>query len=270
MSTLKYPVLMVHGMGFRDRKHLNYWGRIPAALEKEGCTVYYGGQDSCGSAAGNGKFLAERIEQLAKEHNIEKFNVIAHSKGGLDMRYAMSTLGMGKYVASISTINTPHNGSITVDKLTRVPDWLLRFACKCSDIWFKILGDEDPQIYKAVVSFKTKDAEKFNLENPDVDGVYYQSFAFVCKHSFSDFFLWITHMVVHFFEGENDGLLTPRGVRWTNFRGIYRSSTGRGISHCDEVDMRRRPFSKKKNGEGISDIVDFYVDLVKELGQKGF
>ena len=34
---LKYPILMVHGMGFRDRKYLNYWGRIPGTLEKAGC-----------------------------------------------------------------------------------------------------------------------------------------------------------------------------------------------------------------------------------------
>lgn len=28
----KYPILMVHGVFFRDFEHLNYWGRIPAEL----------------------------------------------------------------------------------------------------------------------------------------------------------------------------------------------------------------------------------------------
>ena len=28
----KYPVLMLHGVGFRDLKWPLYWGRIPAAL----------------------------------------------------------------------------------------------------------------------------------------------------------------------------------------------------------------------------------------------
>jgi len=269
MTTLKYPVLMVHGMGFRDRKHLGYWGRIPAALEKEGCMIYFGGQDGCGSIEGNAEHLAQRIKELVEQHGIEKFNVIAHSKGGLDIRYAMSSLGMGKYIASVSTINTPHNGSLTVDKIRYLPDRLVRFSCRCCDLWFKLLGDGNPEIYKAVMGFKTSDAEKFNLENPDVPGVYYQSFAFTFKSAFSDIFMWFPHFIVKLIEGENDGLLTPRAVKWGDFRGVYTGLTNRGISHCDEVDLRRRPLTKKK-GEGISDIVDFYVDLVRELAAKGF
>ena len=35
----KYPLLMVHGVFFRDFKHFNYWGRIPDELEKNGATV---------------------------------------------------------------------------------------------------------------------------------------------------------------------------------------------------------------------------------------
>lgn len=42
----KFPILLVHGIGFRDNQLLNYWGRIPEALKKEGATIYYGGQDS--------------------------------------------------------------------------------------------------------------------------------------------------------------------------------------------------------------------------------
>ena len=38
-NSLKYPILLVHGMGFRDHKILNYWGRIPKELEKMGCVI---------------------------------------------------------------------------------------------------------------------------------------------------------------------------------------------------------------------------------------
>lgn len=37
---LKYPVLFVHGMGFRDRKLFCYWGRTPKAFEARGCQVF--------------------------------------------------------------------------------------------------------------------------------------------------------------------------------------------------------------------------------------
>ena len=54
---LKYPVLLVHGMGFRDNKYINYWGRIPEELEKMGCSIFYGEQDSNASVETNGEHL---------------------------------------------------------------------------------------------------------------------------------------------------------------------------------------------------------------------
>ena len=32
----RYPLLMVHGVGFRDLRYFNYWGRIPAELMRNG------------------------------------------------------------------------------------------------------------------------------------------------------------------------------------------------------------------------------------------
>ena len=69
-------------------------------------------------------------------------------------------------------------------------------------------------------------------------------------------------------EGENDGFLTPAGVKHGNFKGIVRSNSGRGISHCDEVDMRRHRFTRKQ-GNGVSDILDMYREILKTLKEKG-
>lgn len=265
---LKYPVLMVHGMGFRDRKHINYWGRIAGVLEKKGCKIYYGGQDANGSLEDNGRFLKERIKEIIDLTGAKKLNVIAHSKGGMEIRYAISTLGMGKWIASVTTMNTPHNGSETVDALLKLPKGLIRFGSKCTDIWMKLLGDCNPDTYGAICSFTTAYAKKFNEENPDMEGIYYQSYGFVMKNAFSDIFLSWTYPVVYHFEGENDGLLAPRAVKWTNFQGVYRGNSNRGISHSDQVDFRRRPLSRKK-GDGVSDIVDVYVEAAKRLEELG-
>ena len=269
MAGPKYPILMVHGMGFRDRKHINYWGRIPKVLEEEGAVIYYGYQDSNGSVESNAAYLVERIRKIAKENNIEKFNVIAHSKGGLDIRYAISTLKINDLIASVSTFNTPHNGSYTVDRLLKFPAFLVKIGCKITDIWFKILGDKKPDTYKVITGFRTKDSEEFNRNNPDDPNIYYQSYAFTCKKVTSDMFLWFSNMIVRMVEGENDGFLTPRAVKWTNFKGHYRSVTNRGISHCDVVDMRRRPLTKKK-GDGVSDITDIYRKVIRELIEMGY
>lgn len=114
---LKYPILLVHGMGFRDDNIINYWGRIPKVFENDGNKVFYGNQDSNGTIEDNAFVLKNRIETIINETGAERLNVIAHSKGGLDIRYAISSLGMGKYIASLTTVSTPHNGSKTIDKL---------------------------------------------------------------------------------------------------------------------------------------------------------
>ena len=45
----KYPLLLVHGVFFRDFKYLNYWGRIPRELQRNGAQVFYGNQQSADS-----------------------------------------------------------------------------------------------------------------------------------------------------------------------------------------------------------------------------
>ena len=64
--SLKYPLLMVHGMGFRDRKHLCYWGRIPKALESHGANVFFGHQDAVGSVEGNALTVAKSLDEELK------------------------------------------------------------------------------------------------------------------------------------------------------------------------------------------------------------
>ncbi len=62
-----------------------------------------------------------RIKEILEETGSDKVNIIAHSKGGLDSRYAISCLGAAPYVASLTTINTPHRGC-------EFADWLLKNA----------------------------------------------------------------------------------------------------------------------------------------------
>ena len=51
---LKYPLILVHGLGFRDKTFgINYWGRVPRLLAMEGVKVYFGKTDSWGSIETN-------------------------------------------------------------------------------------------------------------------------------------------------------------------------------------------------------------------------
>ena len=53
VCSTKYPLLLVHGVGFRDFHYFNYWGRIPRALKKNGARVFYGHQEAWGTVEEN-------------------------------------------------------------------------------------------------------------------------------------------------------------------------------------------------------------------------
>lgn len=142
-----YPVVFIHGLGFRDRKHLNYWGRIPGILQDCGAIVYYGNQDSHGSIKSNALQIKQCILKIIEETHCEKVNLIAHSKGGLDARYLISALEMQDSVASLTTISTPHHGSKSDDSMLSLPKTLVKTCVLLSDAWYRLLGDKCPDSF---------------------------------------------------------------------------------------------------------------------------
>lgn len=266
---LNHPVLMVHGTGFRDSKIVNYWGRIPKTLEAEGAALYYGGQDSWGSVEENALALKDRILSIVQETGCGKVNIIAHSKGGLEARYLVSSLGMEDKVASITTIATPHHGSRILDLFTRFPKFILVPISWIVDVWFRVLGDRHPAFLRSVNQMNTKNMRVFNEKNPDREGVFYQSYGFKMKTAFADLLLFFNYLVLFLFEGENDGVVSVQSMKWTSFKGPFVGSGRRGISHLDEVDFRRLSLSKRIGKEGIADIRDFYCEIVERLKDEG-
>jgi len=264
------PILMVHGAGFRDRKYLRYWGRIPRALERRGARVYYGHQDAWSSVERSAAVVKGNLEKILADTGCEKVNIIAHSKGGLDARYMISSLGMAPHVASLTTIASPHHGSKTVDMAGKLPRWTLRLAASCANLWFYALGDQQPDVYSGCRQITTANIAGFNARNPDAPGVYYQSYAAVMQGPFSDMIMSLPYLAVKMIEGENDGMVTPASAVWGNFRGVLHGATGRGISHSDEVDIRRMNFTRKVREGGVSDIRQVYIDIVSELKDMGF
>ena len=82
-----------------------------------------------------GEDIKKKILEVIEKTGCEKVNIIAHSKGGLDSRYAISILGMDKYTASLTTISTPHRGCILLIKcagcLKNYIEELLSFMIIC-------------------------------------------------------------------------------------------------------------------------------------------
>ncbi|HEY5560299.1 MAG TPA: triacylglycerol lipase [Clostridiaceae bacterium] len=259
----KYPFVLVHGCGFRDLKYINYWGRIPKELIRNGATVYYGNQEAWGNIEYNGQDIKNKILQVMKETGCEKVNIIAHSKGGLDARYMVSKLDMGKYVASLTMISSPHRGCKFVDIACKLPDKLYRGISTFFDKRYRTLGDKNPDFYTASRQFSTYHSEKFNQEVKNVEGVYYQSYATIIKNIFSDYVVALPYIFVRLTEGRNDGLVAIESAKWGEFKGVLQNKRRRGISHGNIIDLRRDDY------KGF-DVIEKYVEIVSELKNIGY
>jgi triacylglycerol lipase len=125
------------------------------------------------------------------------------------------------------------------------------------------LGDRNPDFYTATRQFATTDSAVFNLKVQDAPGVYYQSYMSRMKTMRSDPMLGVTWRMIHKLEGDNDGLVSTESAAWGKFRGVLESSTGRGISHGDIIDLKRADY------KGF-DVVEAYVQIVAGLKEMGF
>lgn len=261
----RYPILFVHGVFFRDFRFFNYWGRIPAELKRNGATLFYGNQQSAASVARCGMELTERIRQILQETGCDKVNIIAHSKGGLDSRYAISKCNAAPYVASLTTINTPHRGCIFADYLLdKIPDRICGKVASKYNAALTLLGDSDPNFLEAVQDLTASACKQLNALMPDDPTVYYQSVGSRMNHAASGRFpLNMSYPMVKHFDGDNDGLVSTDSMKWGSHFTCLTVPDGRGISHGDMIDLNR------ENIKGF-DVREFYVNLVKDLKAKGF
>lgn len=262
----KYPLLLVHGVFFRDSNLLNYWGRIPRELERNGAVIYYGNHQSAASVPDSASELSARIRQIVAETGYEKVNIIAHSKGGLDCRYAVSLGGAAPLVASITTINTPHLGCGFADYLLeKIPDGVQKQIASTYNAALRKLGDEHPDFMAAVHDLTASRCRELSraMEAAAPDHIYCQSVGSRLNRAADGKFpLNFTYSLVRYFDGPNDGLVAEPSFHWGEHYQFLTTNGKRGISHGDMVDLNR------ENIPGF-DVREFYVQLVTDLKQRG-
>ena len=262
----KYPLLLVHGVFFRDFDHCNYWGRIPEELKRNGAVIFYGEHNSAAAVKDSAVELEKRIKEIVQQTGCGKVNIIAHSKGGLDSRAAVSMTSAGQYVASLTTISTPHRGCEFADYLLgEIPEEEQQVIASGYNTVASKLGDRDPDFLAAVYDLTSEKCKERNDVVHDDPNVFYQSVGSVLHGASSGQFpLNFTYHLVKYFDGENDGLVGVDSFEWGSSLNMIRlEKKGRGISHGDMIDLNR------ENIDGL-DIREFYVQLVSGLREKGF
>ena len=265
-STL-YPILFVHGVCFRDFAFPNYWGRVPHELEKNGARVFYGNHGSAASICDSALELVARIKYITDDLGYGKVNIIAHSKGGLDCRYAIAEYGIGDRVASLITVNTPHKGCAYADYLlNKIPMRIQNKVASAYNNVLKRLGDDNPDFIAAMRDLTESRVLEITAGFGDehgIDGICCISIGSkINSRTHAKMPMSLTHGFVNKHEGENDGLVSVDSFEWGDDYRFIKNNSLRGISHADIIDMTR------ENIPGF-DVREFYVDLVSELKEKG-
>jgi triacylglycerol lipase len=260
----KYPIVMVHGVFFRDSNFFNYWGRIPDALIKNGANVFYGNQPSAASIADSAQALTRRIQEICQQTGCEKVNLIAHSKGGLDCRYAIAFCDAAPYVASLTTINTPHRGCQFADYLLgTIPQAAQQKVADAYNQALRNFGEQDADFMAAVTDLTSQRCTALDSTMPLPEGILCRSIGSkLNRASGGKFPLNFTYHLVRHFDGANDGLVGAESFQWGDDFTLLSICAPSGISHGDMIDLNRRNLPD-------FDVREFYVQQVSDLRRQG-
>ena len=258
---LKYPVFMCHGYG-------GVAGLVrPApihqpcmALRSYGIHAFAPNIVPYATISTRAEQWAEKIVQLKKQYGYEKFNVVGHSMGGLDMRYAISKLDIADSVASLTTIATPHRGTSLAELVLTTPGILKEKLGEVFDWFGESIFPNAKSNAVAAVEQLTREyvTQEFNPVVPDHEDVHYFSFsAAVGKGTLQPLNPIYRYQNIHIHnqEGLNDSFVSVESAKW----GLHLQTAP--ISHMEQLDLQVSKDRKKY-------VEQFWLDLVINLREK--
>lgn len=262
----KYPVILVHGIALKDVKFFKAFGHIESLLGENGYRVATAPTDGFGSIENNAEQLRAFVQKIMQSEGVDKVNLIAHSKGGLDSRYMIDRLGMAEHVASLTFLCTPHKGSKIATRLYAMPRI---FKCPLAawlHVWYRIFGDKKPEVLTVCRQLRhTPDGvmESLNFGEADAhDGIFMQSYSTVMERSRDDFIMSIPHLFSRRWENgaPTDGMVSVDSSQYADYKG---HCTDGSVSHSEIVDF----MVKKSKKEAI---YAFYLSLCSDLAERGY
>lgn len=175
----RLPIVLAHGF---DASPTNRWGfyQVADALRADGHAVFIAEVPPYAAPAERATFLADHVERALEETGATQVNLIAHSMGGLDARFLISSLGYGDRVATLTTISSPHRGSRVADvALKLLPGPADDVINALAAAWGRTYSDvsDDADVRAALTGISEAAAPDFNADNPDDPRVSYRSWA---------------------------------------------------------------------------------------------
>ncbi len=241
----RYPVVLCHGLfGFDEIEVVGsrhaYFRGVPARLEKSSWQVSLARVPGAASV----KLRAHELAECVRTVEAPRVNIVAHSMGGIDARYAISRLGLAKRVATLITVGAPHRGTPVADLGDGLAARLgLRPALQRAGLGLEALRD-----------LTVARMETFNVEVPDAPGVAYGSVVGVARRTLRMNPLLVpTWLYLKRRAGENDGIVPASSQRWGEVLAEIEAD------HWAQIGWSRH-----------FDAADFYARLLRELRGRGF
>jgi triacylglycerol lipase len=218
------PIILAHGIARFDilleiqRQKFNlpnnplddefqYFKGIRTHLEAHGFKTFHSNTSWAGSLNLRATRLGNRINEVIRQTGAPKVHIIAHSMGGLDARQVIVDLNMADKVASLTTVGTPHLGTVLADHVLAHGGQLL----------MEILGKAVNIDLQGFRDLTVAACEQFNQRAEGVEAenkVFYQTYA-----SFEDVKQVFTPLIPSWLfirenEGRNDGLVSFNSQQW--------------------------------------------------------
>jgi triacylglycerol lipase len=146
---------------------------------------------------------AQKLAEVVRSLKASRVNLVAHSMGGLDARYAISRLGLDQKVAALITIGTPHRGTPVAD-LGHELVQRLRLDVTLRPIF----------AVRALHDLTTSRMLAFNRDTRNAPSVHYLSVVARALRGGVHPLLRPAHHWLTRASGENDGLVPARSQRW--------------------------------------------------------
>ncbi len=186
-----------------DRFH--YFKGIASHLKKHGFEVYHSNVSFAAGVETRAKDMKKEVERILKKSGKSKVHFIAHSMGGLDVRHMIVDEGMADKVATLTTIGTPHFGTI-------VADIVLEQGMDKVIAGFKLFMN-----LEGIRSVTTTACREFNERARSFEAennVVYQTYASYKTRDKIFLPFQLSWKIIYEREGDNDGLVSLHSQRW--------------------------------------------------------
>jgi triacylglycerol lipase len=201
------------------------------------------------------------LNTVIEKYNLEKVNLVAHSMGGLDMRYALSKLDIEKKVASLTTVATPHHGTYLADLMLKTPEILTERISEIVD-WFgnNVYPREKSDSIGSVEQLTLEYVQEvFNQSTPTPASIPIFSYSAAVgkgtNYSLNPIFK-IQNVLIFDHEGSNDAFVSVKSAKWGEHLGTV------NISHLNQINVQVGKEAKQK-------YLDLWLGIVRKLGELG-